>query len=356
MCVNTYKPELCFIDISGACNAKCPYCVKGRGIQAQGRVMSTKTFERILSHLKANDLLPRSRMIHLFNWGEPMLHPKIDRIIQICGRYGLLAFISSNLIYLPKLEPLSLRLLTGVGVSLSGFTEHSYGRIHGKSLKSVLDNINRLYLMAISSNCQWRPHVIWHRYRFNESEMSTAKSYFHNRNIEFNPTIACLNGIDLAMDYYYNGKLDAAERQKIEQDLFTDYMREMHQLLQDDNYRCPQWSYLSIDEDANLLLCCGWSNNVRHSVLGPIFEMNAERVQSLKAKSPLCSMCLQKGIAQFGHRTQKDHLLDEYLKNGERFPSFISSGRVENNKSGRRLSAKFSPDEKMQSSTELSPW
>jgi pyruvate-formate lyase-activating enzyme len=319
------KPELCFIEISGACNAKYPYCVKGRGIQAQGRVMPVETFERILKHLKTIDMLPQSGMIHLFNWGEPMLNPNIDQIIQSCGKYGLFAFISSNLIYLPKLDPISLRLLTGVGVSLSGFSDETYGRIHGKRIKKVVDNIHRLYLMAVSANCQWRPHVIWHRYRFNESEMPAAKTYFQNRNIDFNPTIACLNGIDLALNYYFDDKLNPSEKQRIEQDLYTDYMRGMHRLLQGGKYRCPQWSYLSMDEDANLLLCCGWSNKVRAPVFGSVLEMDAEQIQSLKESSPLCTTCIQRGIAQFGHSSAKDRCLDDYLRNKKSISSALAS-------------------------------
>lgn len=324
---NHFRPELCFIEISGACNARCPYCVKGRGIQAQGRVMPVETFESILRHLKTHGMLPRSGMIHLFNWGEPMLHPKIDQIIQTCGRYGLFAFISSNLIYLPTLETLSLRLLTGVGVSLSGFTDDSYGRIHGKRIKTVLDNINRLYLMAVSAKCRWRPHVIWHRYRFNEPEMHDARTYCQNHNMGFNPTIANLGSIDLTLEYYYGEKLNASERQRIEQDLYTDYMRDIQQLHQDSKkYRCPQWSYLSIDEEANLLLCCGWSNNVSQSVFGSVLEMDAENMQSLKESSPLCTACIQRGIAKFGHSTVKDRFLDDYLANEKEFSAVLRSG------------------------------
>lgn len=318
-----FKPELCFIEISGACNAKCPYCVKGRGIQAQGGIMPVEKFERILVHLKTNDMLPSSGIIHLFNWGEPLLHPQINRIIQTCGKYGLFAFISSNLIYLPKLEPDSLRLLTGVGVSLSGFSDNSYGRIHGKNLRAVLDNIDRLYLMAIDAKCRWRPHVLWHRYRFNESEMSTAERFFRNRNIGFQPSIACLNGIDLAMDFYFDKRMDRSERKKIEADLFTEYMREIHHRLRDGKYLCPQWSYLNIDEDANLLLCCGWSTSVRQSVLGSFLEMNEKQIRNLKTTASLCSKCIERGVAQFGHSDLKDRLLDEYLSKGESFESAL---------------------------------
>jgi hypothetical protein len=312
--------------------------------------MPVETFESILRHLKTHGMLPQSGMVHLFNWGEPMLHPRIDEIIQTCGKYGLFAFISSNLIYLPKLQSSSLRLLTGVGVSLSGFTDDSYGRIHGKRIQPILNNINRLYVMAVGANCLWRPHVIWHRYRFNEPEMSAARTYFQNRNIGFNPSIACLNGIDLAMDYYFGERLGVEERMRIEQDLFTDYMRDMHQRLKGSNYQCPQWSYLNIDEEGNLLLCCGWSNSVKHSVFGPVLEMKADQIRSLKTDSPLCEKCIQRGIAQFGHSAIKDRLLDDYLLHGKGVSSILPQGN--DGKSDSCTLTAGSPDGDMMPSVE----
>ena len=117
-----FQPALCYIEISGACNACCPYCVKGSGVQDQGGFMSVKTFDKILDYLSVNNLLPISGCIHIFNWGEPTIHPKINEIIGTVGKYGLRAFISSNLIYLPKFNRKSLSILNGIEISLSGFS------------------------------------------------------------------------------------------------------------------------------------------------------------------------------------------------------------------------------------------
>ena len=280
--------------------------------------MPVETFDRILNYLKASKMLPKSGMIHLFNWGEPMLHPQINDIIKTCGKYGLLAFISSNLIHLPKLQARALRLLTGIGVSLSGFTDDSYRRIHGKKLKTVLENINKLYLMAVKADCRWRPHVIWHRYPFNEREMSVAKKYFWNRGMEFLPSLACLSGIDLTIDYFFDDNMKKAERKKIEQDLYVDYIRYILALSKTDNYECPQWSYLTIDENARLQLCCGWSNTVKQSDLGLLFDFSTKDIKALKRNSPLCSKCISLGIAKFGNSVLKDRLLDVYLSNPEK--------------------------------------
>jgi hypothetical protein len=256
-------------------------------------------------------------MIHLFNWGEPMLHPHLNDIIKICGKYGLLAFISSNMTRLQPLDNISLNLLTGVGVSLSGFSDSSYGRIHGKSLRGVLENINKLYLTAVKANCRWRPHILWHRYKFNENEMPVARDYFQNRGIEFHPDVASLNGIDLMMDYLFDNHLQLAEREKIEKDLFVDYLKEILHLSKTRRYSCPQWSYLSIDENVDVLLCCGWSNKVKQSVLGPLFDIPANEIKSMKRNSPLCKKCIQSGIAKFGHNNSRNRLFDEYLSKGK---------------------------------------
>lgn len=307
------KPQKCFIEISGACSAKCPYCVKGRGIQRQGRIMPVAVFDEILNYLKLNNMLPTSRLVSLYNWGEPMLHPQINEIIKTCGKYGLRASISSNLIHLKTLEKRSLHLINSVGVSLSGFSEDSYGRIHGKSFKAVLDNINRLYLMAVMAGSRWRPHIQWHRYRFNEKEMPQAKTYFNNRGMGFCPGVACLNGTDLAMDYFFDNNMSGEDRAKIEEDLFADYLEHVLTLCKSSEYECPQFSYLSIDENANLLLCCGWSNKVKQSVLGPLFDIPVDEIATIKRENELCTKCIQTGIAKFGHTDLRNQLLDDYL-------------------------------------------
>lgn len=295
------RPSEVIIEISGICNARCPYCVKGSGAQKQGDFIALSLLDRILDHLKMHRLFPRSGCVNLCNWGEPMLHPQINEVLDTIGKYGLRAFISTNLIHLPELTKEALSVLKGITVSLSGFSQESYGYIHGKRITTVLQNIDRLHEMIRRSDCKLRPLINWHRYRFNEIELEKAKNYFKQRGIPFYPSVAYLADIKRTQDYFFNRTLPESERKRIEKDLFTDFLEKSYAENRDVHYRCPELTSLAIDENANLLLCCGWSNEVEGSVLGSIFNYDSKNMERVKKSSPLCTKCLEQGYAKWVH-------------------------------------------------------
>lgn len=230
-----------------------------------------------------------------------MLHPQINEILNRIWEYGLRAFISTNLIHLPELTKKSLSVLQGLTISLSGFTQESYGYIHGRRLTTVLQNIDRLRQMIYRSGCKLKPLINWHRYRFNESELDKAKVYFKQRGITVYPSVAYLNDIKRTQDYFFNHTLAESEKKTIEKDIFTNFLKKSYLDNRDIYYPCPELTWLNIDEHANLLLCCGWSNEVQGSVLGSIFDYDSENIESVKKSSPLCYKCLEQGIAKQLH-------------------------------------------------------
>ena len=304
-----FQPIELTIEISGFCNAKCPYCVKGSGAQKPGGFMSVDTFDKILGHFRTNRLLPKSGCISLFNWGEPFLHPELNEILRIVGKYGLHAYISSNLIYLPELTRESLSVLKGLTISLSGLSQASYGYIYGKQLTTVLRNIDGLQQMLTDAGCEWKPTVNWHRYRFNEIELETAKTYFCKRGVQFYPSVAHLNDIKRTEDYFFGNSLYTSEREKIKNDLFTEYLKQCYLKNSDINYHCPQWSNVVIDENANLLVCCGFSSEVKGVVLGSIFDYDSKNIESVKKSFPFCCKCLEHGFSKYAHKEGNFNLL-----------------------------------------------
>ncbi len=296
-----FHPTDLILEISGVCNAKCPYCVKGSGAQKQGSFISLSTLDRILSHLRTHQLLPKSGCITLSNWGEPTMHPEINEVLNRIGTYGLRAFMSTNLVYLSELTKESLFVIKELKISLSGFTQESYGYIHGRRLATVLQNIDQLQQMIYRSGSKLKPHVHWHRYRFNESELNEAKAYFRQRGIDFYASAAYLNDLNRTQDYFFGYTCSDSERKTIEKDLFTEFLRKSYLNCRDIHYHCPEWKWLTIDENANLLLCCGWSNEVEGSVLGTIFDHDSETIEFIKRSSGLCQKCLEQGIAKWVH-------------------------------------------------------
>jgi len=309
-----FKPRICFIEISGKCNATCPYCVKGSGAQPQGRFMPLETFERILNFLSSKGMLSEMRVLHLFNWGEPTLHPHLNEIIKTVAKFGLRSFISSNMLKLPRLDPEALACLAGMDISISGFSQTSYGRIHGGRIDNVLKNIDTFLFMLQRVGIHWKPSVRWHRYRFNESEMNDAKIYFQKRGIMMSAgkAGAHLNNFKMTQDYFITKSIDPFLKQKIDSELFMDHFSEMAAEKCDSDFNCPQWSILTIDENADIILCCGWPNNYEGANLGSVFEFSLDKLDQIRRNSKLCKQCIGSGLINYV-LNHKDISLDDYL-------------------------------------------
>jgi len=73
-----------YIEISGICNAKCPYCVTGAGNQPEGKFIDLKVFRSLLQYIIKKGILRRKTgSLWLYRWGEPFLYPQFLDIVDI---------------------------------------------------------------------------------------------------------------------------------------------------------------------------------------------------------------------------------------------------------------------------------
>jgi len=305
------KPQNCYIEISGICNAHCPYCVKGSGAQAQGQFMEVDAFEKLLGYLQRQNGFPEHKVLALYNWGEPFLHPHLNELLYIADSFGLKVNLSSNFLHLPNLTTKSFKIINGVTFSLSGFSQESYGRIHGGQLAKVLDNFDIFSAQVEANGCKWMPLVHWHRYRFNEREMSLAKNYFAQRRTNFVSSVAHFNDLQRTIDFFVNKNITGNEYVSITSDLFTDFMEDSFNKCAGSDFICPQWNTLVFNERCEHLLCCGWSDKVPGYVLGSLYDFDLATIYEIKKRSSLCKQCIQSGIARYGFN-QFDFSLDEF--------------------------------------------
>src|SRR5262245_21750268 len=100
----TEKPEAFFnIDVIGSCNLRCPSCPQGnlRDIRLPKGQMEPDLLRRILGKAVQEC---RIKGVGLFNWTEPLLHPRLPELIGIIHEQGLRCFLSSNLNALRNLD------------------------------------------------------------------------------------------------------------------------------------------------------------------------------------------------------------------------------------------------------------
>lgn len=289
-----------YIEISGRCNGKCPYCARQRfKHRYSGENMSPELFNKILDHLIAIGLISVGcgTTVHLYNWGEPFLNPEFNQILAIIKKNGLYAGISSNFIMKPEIDKDNLLSIHYVTLSLSGFTQESYSKIHGASLNRVLSNFNTFYEQIRTYARAVEINVAWHRYRFNEGELWEAYKYFNRRGIRFNPSIAYFNDLPEMLDYAED-KLSKDREIQAEKDLFLEVISKdvSHYKKKSKHHYCFMWESLVIDENGQLLLCCGIPNEDTAHVLGNVLEMSAEEIWQKKLSDPICNRCILVGL------------------------------------------------------------
>ncbi|MCG2735264.1 MAG: hypothetical protein L6282_02600 [Candidatus Methanoperedenaceae archaeon] len=298
------KTKSITIEISGKCNAKCPYCAQFRLKQDNhfGEIMSPILFEQILDHLFKIGIINKNDppTISLFNWGDPFLNPKINDILQILKNKKLTAVISSNFIVVPNIDKKLLSVIDRVTFSLSGFSQASYGRIHGGSLNKVFNNFDNFYESIRKYSPKTKIVISWHRYLFNENEFWDAYKKFNLPGISIDPIIAYLNDGVKIRDFL-KGELSEDYIKKAEKDVFLDFIKKsmVSNKKKSKNYYCPQWDSIVIDESGQLLLCCCVTRYDSDSVLGNILDMSSEEILNRNLDNSLCNECISLGIARF---------------------------------------------------------
>lgn len=296
-----HNKKFLLIGTSGMCNAKCPYCAQWRLRKENhfGGIMSPILFKRIIDHIFKIGIEIRP-MVAIYGWGEPFLNPKINDILQILKNRELEAGISSNFIIRPNIDKKLLSTIRSLTFSLSGFSQETYGRIHGASLEKVLNNFESFYSDLRKYSPDTEIKIAWHRYLFNENEFWRAHKYFNRPGIRVSPAIPYFDdGIDMMK--FLKGKLSKNRLEKASKELFlnrilkrVDYYKKKSK-----NYYCPEWDGLAIDEIGQLLTCCAFTRYDSDHVLGNVLEMSAEEI--LNIRDPFCSECISSGFAGFAH-------------------------------------------------------
>jgi len=313
--------------------------------------MSPELFEKILNHIARIGLLDKNNTpcISLYNWGEPFLNPNLNDILEILGRNGLQGSVSSTFIVKPKVDNENLSTLNEVTLSLSGFSQDSYGKIHGASLSRVLENFEDFYKRIRENSPQTKLLISWHRYRFNEGELWKAYDYFNRPGIRFEPHLAFLNDIP-EMLRYVNGELPEERKIQAQEDMFLMTLervsrqraresptingqkalfrlnRDGHQTtsatqvpsvpiqlyglsvskgIRSDSSSsatdigaraktipdCYMFKQLVIDETGQILLCCGMTSEDKDQIVGNILDVSAEEFWKKRSSDPFCTKC-----------------------------------------------------------------
>jgi len=106
-----------YIEITNRCNLACGFCLKS---MRPKQCMSVATFAGILARLKDH-----TEHLALHVLGEPLLHPELGQLLDLCHRKGFKVNLTTNGTLLPRQQEMLLAspTLRQVNISLQSYEE-----------------------------------------------------------------------------------------------------------------------------------------------------------------------------------------------------------------------------------------
>ena len=278
-----------FIEVSGICNARCPYCYTGSRhgdhVQNMNPFMSAQLFQDVTARLRELNFIGKDSCVHLYNWGEPFLNPEIKDILSHLHGIGNKFVISTNAGFFPKLPRSLFKNLSEIVISMPGFRQASYDKIHGLRLDKVLLNVERI----IDTVGNRRVNVCMHAYKFNTAEIDDARAYFRKRGVLFTVYPAFFNDYNQTKAYL-TGSLPEAFLARAMDELILEGQPALLASRPED-YVCPQFDMLTVDEKGQLVTCCLAPKTSADYAYGTPFELTGEEILERKVTRNLCKEC-----------------------------------------------------------------
>jgi MoaA/NifB/PqqE/SkfB family radical SAM enzyme len=284
------------IDVVGGCNLRCPSCAVGNmGLINPTGLLEPEHLARIVKKAATEY---RISVVLLFNWAEPFLHPKLPELIQIVRDEGLKVALSTNLNFVRRIDDVMIAGPDFIRVSLSGFTQETYGRTHARGQIEKVKTNMRLLAEAKQrvGNTRTQVQVFYHKYRDNLHEVELMRQYASELGFAWLEHWAYFLPLEKVLDLA-DGNLGAKDREFVE-DAFALPIKEALDVAKAFGpHECPTYSrQIVLDVKGDLKLCCGTYDTSRNGGLGSFVDMTPEDVWRAKSNHPTCTKCMDEGV------------------------------------------------------------
>lgn len=284
------------IDIVGSCNLKCPSCPIGNyrnSPHAKG-VMPLDIFEKIL--IKIKDETPNIAYLQVYNWAEPMLHPRLPELIYIARKHGIPLSLSTNLNINHNLEEIVTAYPLSVRISVSGFSQNIYERTHTNgNIEKVKANMKLLRQLINQHKSQMEVHVAYHCYVDNiGAEYENMKRFCHELGFSFLPFFAYLLPLEKLISYFEKGP-QMTDKEIL--NLMAVKPEEIRSFSLPYRFKdCELRSNrTAINCDGSVALCCGVYDD-SHNIARYFLNTSHDELQRRKYINKFCLTCMKYGL------------------------------------------------------------
>lgn len=169
-----------YLEPSTLCNLKCPACPTGLGLQEIKERTSLDAIE-----MYAREIGPYLLKWHLFNWGEPTIHPEFAEILNILNQYPFDLHLSSNF-SIPLSEHVISQLAKGLcsmklilKIDMDGFTgdiQNMYRQ--GSKVDIVKENCQKLSAhLAAQGKSYRKPWLAFLKFEHNIHQENDVRNF-----------------------------------------------------------------------------------------------------------------------------------------------------------------------------------
>ena len=289
------------LDVSGTCNLKCPSCPNSSCPSDRPKgFMSISDFKKITQKiLKEVGLVSH---FSLYNWGEPLLHPQLDLLIDYAHQMGIAVAVSSNF-SIASAEQLQKLVKAGpdiLKISVSGYYPQIYDTTHtGGDINLVKSNLYRLKYYMEKEKSSFVVDVNYHLYKNNRgADLREMRKLCHELGFILSTCYATVMPVEKLVDYRGGKKVD-----KITQDLLDLLLVSIDRGLKITrpfhNRPCGFLNQININWDRSVSLCCASFDRKTTTVSSDFLKDPLEIIEKRKQTHELCRKCWSLGIPQY---------------------------------------------------------
>jgi MoaA/NifB/PqqE/SkfB family radical SAM enzyme len=281
------------IDIVGTCNLRCPTCPVGNSPDRPRGFMDLALFREVVAKIRRESPVPHPQ-VNLYNWGEPLLHPELPAIITILRDAGMRSHLSTNLNIKRGLEAAIGAGPDELKISLSGFSQETYGRTHARGqLDLVRTNMRLVRQFADKHGVATRIWVGHHIYRSNQHEIEPVRQFCQELRFEYHPVAAFYMPLERLLDVL-NGMLNPRDGGIVEDLIRSPFDSQRRAAAQRSGcLDCElRFNQTVINHDGTVALCCTVFDQA--NMLGVSYlDEDFVSIERRKYDHPFCSICFR---------------------------------------------------------------
>ena len=143
--------------------------------------------------------------VSLFNWGEPLLHPKLADMIRIVKSFRVSVYLGTNLNIRSNYDELLESEPDRLMISCSGFHKQTYEMTHrGGRIENIKLNMEELSRAKLRTSSKTVIELKYHRYLGNLDDEVEMRQFSKQLGFDFSSTWAYLMNVEKLLEYIHD--------------------------------------------------------------------------------------------------------------------------------------------------------